>query len=116
MQVYHCDVGEVPPVPGANVYFDPPYEDCPRYAKILPRARVLETALRWAEVARQVVVSEAVPLPLPGWATQRLRHHGKPEWLTSSKPLGVVRPRQPEQIALEIPDPGTAPSGRAGAL
>lgn len=80
--VRHCDVGEVSPVPGSTVYFDPPYSGAPRYAALLPRGRVLEIATAHAASARLVVVSEAEPLPIDGWSARRLRPTGKPEWLT----------------------------------
>lgn len=80
--VRHCDVGDVQPGRGSVVYFDPPYAGAPRYACLLPRARVLAIATAHAEVARLVVVSEASPLPLDGWSVRRLRDSGKPEWLT----------------------------------
>lgn len=81
--VHHADVRDIAPIPGATVYMDPPYHGAPRYACLFPRADVLEVALRWARVAGTVVVSEAEPLPLAGWAHQRLRPAGKPEWLTT---------------------------------
>lgn len=85
--VVHDDVGAVQPVPGSRVYFDPPYQGAPRYARLLPRTRVLEVAAAHGAVADLVVVSEAEPLPLDGWHSYRLRAAGKPEWLTTSRPL-----------------------------
>lgn len=92
--VHHCDIGQVQPIPGAVVYFDPPYNNAPRYAALLPRRSVLEVAERWASVADLVVISEAEPLPLAGWSSVPLRDGGKPEWLTSSRPVRVEIHRQ----------------------
>lgn len=94
--VRHCDLADVAPAPSSTVYFDPPYAGAPRYAVLLPRSRVLETAEAHAAVARLVVVSEAEPLPLDGWTVRRLRPFGKPEWLTIH---GAALPA-PEQIDL----------------
>lgn len=91
VEVIFDDVAAAVPAPGSIVYFDPPYQGSPRYACLLPRARVLEVAAAHAAVADLVVVSEAEPLPLAGWHHYRLRDRGKPEWLTASRPLA----RQP---------------------
>lgn len=85
VRVHHGDVAELAPIPGSVVYFDPPYMGCPRYAELLPRGRVLETAEAHAAVADLVVVSESETLPLEGWYSRRLRYKGKPEWLTMSR-------------------------------
>lgn len=87
VEVVHADVATFAPVPGSVVYFDPPYQGAPRYACLLPRGRVIEVAQAHAEVADLVVVSEAEPLPLPGWFSCPLRAGGKPEWLTATRPL-----------------------------
>lgn len=99
VEIIHDDVGAVAPVPGSRVYFDPPYLGSPRYARLLPRSRVIETALAHAAVADLVVVSEAEPLPLEGWFSCPLRGRGKPEWLTASRPIS----HRPEvQLALDL--------------
>ncbi len=87
LTVIHGRVEDVAPVAGASVFFDPPYEGCPRYALELPRAAVLEVARRHAEVARQVVVAEGEPLPLTDWSAHQLTPR---EWLTFT---GPDRPR-----------------------
>jgi hypothetical protein len=101
-----CDVREVEPVPGAVVYLDPPYQGTTLYDWHLERDEVLELALRHEAVGAVVVVSEAEPLPLPGWhhleitkrrtGTPRNRSRQQAEWLTMSR--APVRP--PEQLAL----------------
>lgn len=96
--VHHSDVRQVAPIPGARVYMDPPYLHAPRYANFFPRADVLVVAQRWAEVAERVVVSEAEPLPLPGWRYERLRPTGKPEWLTIHGKAGQVA----QQIEIDL--------------
>lgn len=53
--------------PGTVVYFDPPYAGTTGYQAKLTRAQVLTVAQRWADAGATVCVSEAEPLPLPGW-------------------------------------------------
>lgn len=53
--------------PGTVVYFDPPYAGTTGYQAKLTRAQVLAVAQRWADAGATVCVSEAEPLPLPGW-------------------------------------------------
>ena len=89
-----CDVRSVSAIPNAVVYFDPPYANSPRYAELLPRENVLEVAQSHAEVCGQVCVSEAEPLPLDGWIHQKLRHRGKPEWLTMLREPEWTQPEQ----------------------
>lgn len=90
VEVRHCDVSEVEPIPGSVVYFDPPYVGCTGYGWDCARAEVLAVAQRWADAGCLVAVSEAVPLDLEGWhpmdLTPRVRRGGKPEWLTLSRP------------------------------
>jgi hypothetical protein len=96
VDVVHGDVRDVPPIPGATVYFDPPYLGCPRYSALLPRSDVLEVATRWASAGCRVAVSEAEPLPLAGWYTAPLPQiRQSREWLTSSE-----RVRVQEQLPL----------------
>lgn len=94
VEVLHQDVRHVEPIPGAVVYIDPPYLGAPRYAALLPRFGLLDLAVRWADAGARVAVSEAEPLPLPGWTHRRLPSR-KPEWVTASWPLTL-----PEQLQL----------------
>lgn len=88
LEVLHCDVRAVDPVPGAVVYIDPPYVGCPRYAATLPRFDVLDLASRWADAGARVAVSEAEPLSLRGW-TSRPLPSAKPEWVTANWPIAI---------------------------
>ena len=57
-----------PQIPlGTVVYFDPPYAGTTGYKHDLPRAEVIQIALRWHEAGARVYISEAEPLPIPGW-------------------------------------------------
>jgi 16S rRNA G966 N2-methylase RsmD len=94
--VVHGDVRSVEPIPGAVVYHDPPYQGCPRYAALLPRAEVLALATRWADAGCRVAVSEAEPLPIDGWTVRKLARR---EWVTANWPIVL-----PEQLDL----PGVA--------
>lgn len=87
IEVIHGDLRLVTPIPGARVYFDPPYLGCPRYAALCPRSDVRATAERWAQVGARVLVSEAAPLDLPGWSSIPLPGATRPEWLTASWPI-----------------------------
>lgn len=72
--VLRCSALDVPPIPGAVVYLDPPYEGTTcAYGHALPRPEVLALAERWrCAGASLVAVSEAAPLPLPGWHAHEL--------------------------------------------
>ena len=81
---------------GTVVYCDPPYEGRTGYGYDLPRARVLEVARAWADAG--ALVSEAEPLPLPGWhhveiTSARTRHSADwqrhREFLTMNRPSAV---------------------------
>jgi hypothetical protein len=91
--VHHGAVADVAPIAGARVYFDPPYEGCPRYACEMPRAEVLSTARAWAEVAASVVVSEGEALPL-GWPSQEIASGEVVTW------RGVAEPPRHAQMQL----------------
>lgn len=90
------DAFDVPVIPGAVAYIDPPYQGTTcAYGHELPRERVVELAERWAAGGAIVYVSEAEPLPIPGWrhgALDRPRGRGRTfsrqqaEWLTVSAP------------------------------
>lgn len=55
----------------------PPYEQTTGYGATLPRPDVLTLAARWQAAGCVVAVSEAEPLPLPGWHAHSLpRPHG----------------------------------------
>lgn len=80
--------------PGSVAYLDPTYHGTTEYRHNLPRELVLELAQRWRSAGARVYVSEAEPLPLPGWHhveitdTRRgaTRTFGAtPEWLTCSE-------------------------------
>lgn len=120
--VHHTDLRNVPPIPGATVYFDPPYVDSPRYAALCPRADVLRTAQRWSDAGCRVAVSEKVPLVLPevrmvdgmtgaplldGW-TSRSLPSAKPEWVTANWPIVL-----PEQLGLWFGAPTLAQGSEA---
>lgn len=82
------DAAEVPPRPGAVVYVDPDYADGTAYPYTLPRAAVCALALAWRTAGSAVILSERVPLDLPGARHVQLntptnRTLGRvPEWLT----------------------------------
>lgn len=98
VRVVHGSAVYVEPVPGSTVYIDPPYLGAPRYAAMLSRDSVIDIATQHARVARCVVVSEASPLPIPGWRAMPLRQWGcKSEWITCWGDVGQA----PEQLALE---------------
>ena len=101
-QVY-ADARDVPVEAGAVVYVDPPYQGTGGYAHDLPRADVVQLALRWAAAGSTVAIAEAEPLPellAAGWYAQELtwartgpgRTYSaqKREFITSN-----VRPRHP---------------------
>lgn len=68
VRAVYRQIADVPLQPGAITYLDPPYvgTSCP-YGHALPRPQVLELALARAAAGELVLVSEAEPLPLPGW-------------------------------------------------
>lgn len=83
---------------GVYAFIDPPYSNTTKYDHDLPRADVLALALRWHEAGAVVCVSEAEPLPLPGWehveiTAERIgqaRTFGATrEWLTINRPPAV---------------------------
>jgi len=77
VEVLHADARAVEPIPDALVYIDPPYLDTTGYGATLPRPDLLALAARWQAAGCVVAVSEAEPLPLPGWHAHRLpRPHG----------------------------------------
>lgn len=83
VEVIHDRVENVEPIPGARVYFDPPYDNAPRYAVLFPRSAVVATAERWAAVADRIVVSEGEGLPITGARTELVAHpKGKREAFT----------------------------------
>ena len=94
------DLRDVAPIPGALLYFDPPYADTSGYTHDLPRADVLAIARRWRDAGATVAISEAVPLPLPGWhhvridgervGQKRTFSRQQEEWLTLSRPPAWV--------------------------
>ena len=79
---------------GDVVYMDPPYAGTTGYSQGMSRDEVLSLASDAADTGARVVVSEAEPLPLAGWAhvqlqTRTQRMHAKSrkvatEWLTVS--------------------------------
>ena len=91
-----ADIRDAVPIPGAFLYLDPPYADTTGYDHDLPRADVLEVAHRWHAAGATVAISEAVPLPLPGWHHVRIDGERRgaartfsaqqAEWLTLSHP------------------------------
>jgi len=85
---HHGDIFEVldDPRAGDLVYLDPDYQGCTSYGFTVPRARLLDVAEDLRARGVLVGISEAVPLPLPGWHTLDLTcPGGKPEWLTLSR-------------------------------
>jgi hypothetical protein len=70
-----ADARDVPVQAGAVVYVDPPYQGTNGYAHDLPRADVVQLALRWAAAGSTVAIAEAEPLPellAAGWYAQEL--------------------------------------------
>lgn len=96
VHVIHADATECPPIPGAVVYIDPPYQGTTcAYSHAMPRADVLRLAAEWRAHGCTVAVSEAEALPIPGAYHHRLpKAHGvvrswskqRDEWLTLSRP------------------------------
>lgn len=70
------------------------------YGHALNRADVIEVAQRWRAAGCEVTISEAEPLPIPGWhhyelgkpiGNRRTFSKQKREWLTMSQsPVGVL--------------------------
>lgn len=101
LTVHRGTAQSLSPIPGALVYLDPPYEDTTGYGTAFPRAEVLATAQRWREAGALVVVSEAEPLPLPGW------HHHE---LGGSVGFGRTWSKQRREVLTM----SRAPSGQLG--
>lgn len=73
LTVFRCDAADVPPLPGAVCYIDPPYAGTTcAYGHGLERSRVVEIAERWRAAGAHVFVSEAEPLPIEGWHVKEL--------------------------------------------
>lgn len=71
---------------GDLVYLDPDYRGCTPYGFTVPRQRLLDAAEDLRARGVTVGISEAVPLPLPGWWHLNLTvPGGLPEWLTLSR-------------------------------
>lgn len=68
------------------VYLDPPYQGATGYERSCSRAEVLDMSRVLDGVGAEVVISEAVGLPLEGWHYQELPSK-KPEWLTCNRPV-----------------------------
>jgi len=105
--VSNADVSTVEPgtLPEGTVcYMDPPYANTTGYQAKLPREKVLEVAQRWADAGATVCVSEAEPLPLPGWhhveitecrvGQRRTFSKQKREWLTLNRAPAWVPGKQ----------------------
>lgn len=101
----HTDIRTLAPIPGALLYLDPPYQSTTTgYGADLPRAEVLEIAERWRAAGARVAISEAEPMPFPGWHRVRIdgERHGasrtfsaqQAEWLTLSHPPAWTPPAQ----------------------
>ncbi len=95
VRVHHGTAQTLAPIPGAICYLDPDYQGTSGYGHTFPRDEVLATAQRWHDAGCLVVVSEAEPLPLPGWHHCKLGgpvgfgrtwSKAKDEWLTMSRP------------------------------
>lgn len=66
-------IEELSPRSGALVYLDPPYVGVTAgYGHTLLRAEVLRVAQCWVDAGSHVFVSEAEPLPIPGWSHAEL--------------------------------------------
>ena len=96
---------------GTVVYIDPDYEGTTGYAHTFPREAVLEAAARWRSAGAVVAVSEAAPLPLPGWhaleitgcrrGQRRTFSRQTSEWLTLSHPPAWTPDVQADMFATE---------------
>ena len=81
---------------GSYVYFDPPYLGTLGYGAGIGCSRddIIDIARSFAAYGAVLAVSEAQPLPIPGWHHVDLtrRRAKQPEWLTLSRPSRLVRP------------------------
>lgn len=72
---------DVEPIPGSVVYLDPDYQGTTScYGHTFPRPAVLRVAGRWRAAGCVVAISEAEPLPLPGWRHLDLGASGGRNW------------------------------------
>jgi hypothetical protein len=106
-----------PPDRRVVVYIDPPYVGTTGYGHDLPRAEVIELARAWADVGADVYISEAEPIPIPGWfdveitgtrkGQKRTFSKQQREFVTCSRPpawkpsqqgvlFGILAPREEE--------------------
>ncbi len=115
--VLRCDVATLQPPedipPGTRVYIDPPYRGRTGYGYDLPRDPLLEVARAWADRGALVCVSEAEPLPLPGWHSREItpirrwasrkgkRDDRRREFLTMNQPLAAPIEAPQRQLLLE---------------
>jgi hypothetical protein len=93
--VFHGDVNDMEPIPGAYVYMDPDYVGKTGYGwTVGGHDQVEAVARRWSDAGCVVAVSEAVPLPFDGWHHVDLSTLGRkgagPEWLTMNRPPARV--------------------------
>lgn len=89
---------------GTYVYFDPPYKGTTGYLHQCERSEVIRVAQRWAEAGAVVAVSEAEPIPIPGWHHLQIDHSRRgqqrrfsvqqEEWLTLSQPPVTAPPKK----------------------
>lgn len=109
-QTAHHTTAQAYPIPTDArdhvVYLDPPYAGTIAYAHDFPRDEVVALAQAWAAAGALVLVSEACPLPIPGWHTVEIgsraeakgggvrtfgRKEGQADWLTMSEPPRLSR-------------------------
>lgn len=74
-----------PPDRRVVVFIDPPYVGTTGYGHDLPRAEVIELARAWADVGADVYISEAEPIPIPGWFDVEITGTRKGQKRTFSK-------------------------------
>jgi len=114
--VLRCDVAQLhPPAdlpPGTRVYIDPPYHGCTGYGFDLPRPQVLDLGREWSDAGAMVAISEAEPLPIPGWhhveitpvrrwaSRKGKRKDLRREFLTMNRPPACMIEQRPEQLQL----------------
>jgi hypothetical protein len=91
---YHSRAEDLPPIPGAVVYIDPPYLNTEGYSDNLTRSAVLDLSAAWVAVGARVGVSEAEPLP--GFRAVRIGSQGKTAGLHDG-------PRREEWLSLSFP-------------
>lgn len=110
-------VPRFPPDQRVVVFIDPPYVGTTGYGHDLPRAEVIELARAWADVGADVYISEAEPIPIPGWfdveitgtrkGQKRTFSKQQREFVTCSRPpawkpsqqralFGILAPRKEE--------------------